>query len=282
MAKVAIITDSTVNLPEIYIKENGIIVAPQLVIWDGVTYQDGIDIQTNEFYKRLKNSTTSPTTSQVSIVSFKDLFKKQLDQGNEVLCVTISSKLSGTMNSAIQAKESFPGAAIELVDSRMASMALGFQVLQAARAAQNGASLSECKSVVERAVQQTGAFFVVETLEYLHRGGRIGNAARFVGTALNLKPILKLQDGGVESAAKVRTYKKAVEKMLNLLDKELTHSRQNRLSVLHAAANTEAEEVLQVLKTRFSPVELMTTEVSPVIGTHTGPGTIGVAFMRDM
>jgi DegV family protein with EDD domain len=282
MAKVAIVTDSTVNLPDSYINEYGIQVAPQVVIWDGVTYQDGIDIHTKEFYERLKNSTSSPTTSQVSIVKFKEVFQSQLDQGNEVLCVTISSRLSGTMNSAIQAKEAFPGAKIELIDSRMASMALGFQVLQAARAAQNGASLSECKSVVERAIQHTGAFFVVETLEYLHRGGRIGNAARFVGTALNLKPILRLQDGGVESAAKVRTYKKAVEKMLNLLDKELTHSRQNRLSVLHAAATTEAEEVLQELKARFSPVELMTTEVSPVIGTHTGPGTIGVAFMRDM
>ncbi len=282
MPKVAIVTDSTVNLPENYEKEYDIIVAPQLVIWDGVTYQDGIDIHTDEFYKRLKNSNSNPTTSQVSIVSFKEIFKNLLDQGKEILCITISSKLSGTMNSAIQAKEAFPGASIELIDSTMVSMALGFQVLQAARAAQNGASLYECKSVVERAIPNTGAFFVVETLEYLHRGGRIGNAARFVGTALNLKPILNLQNGGVESAAKVRTYKKAVEKMFNLLDKELTHSRQNRLCVLHAAAVAEAEEVLQVVKTRFSPVELMTTEVSPVIGTHTGPGTIGVAFMRDM
>ncbi len=282
MSKVAIVTDSTVNLPENYVKEYGIIVAPQIVIWDGVTYQDGIDIHTDQFYQRLKNSSTSPTTSQVSVIAFKEIFKQQLDEGNQILCVCISSKLSGTLNSATQAKEAFPGAPIELIDSRMASMALGFQVLQAARAAQNGASLPEMKSVVERAISQTGAFFVVETLEYLHRGGRIGNAARFVGTALNLKPILHLQDGGVESAAKVRTYKKAVEKMFSLLDKELEHSRQNRLSVLHAASPVEADEVFQELKARFAPVELLTTEVSPVIGTHTGPGTIGVAFMRDM
>ncbi len=283
MAPIAIVTDSTVNLPDSYIKEYSITVAPQIVIWDGETYEDGISIHAKEFYERLKTSRTSPTTSQVSQITMKDIFERLLAQGNDILCITVSSKLSGTMNSAVQAKEMFPaGAPIELVNSYGASLALGFQVLQAARAVQNGASMKETKALLDRARSNTGAFFVVETLDYLHRGGRIGNAAHLLGTALNLKPILQLKNGMIEAAAKVRTQKKAIERMYTLLEKELAHSRQNRLGILHANATFEAELVMKECQQRFTPNEIMITEVSPVIGTHTGPGTVGIAFMRDM
>ncbi len=282
MAPIAIVTDSTVNLPKSYIREYSITVAPQIVIWDGETYEDGISIHAKEFYERLKISPTSPTTSQVSQVTMKNIFEKLLAQGNEILCITVSSKLSGTMNSAVQAKEMLPGAPIVLVNSYMASLALGYQVLQAARAIQNGASMKETIALLERAKSNTGAFFVVDTLDYLHRGGRIGNAAHLLGTALNLKPILQLKNGMIEAAAKVRTQKKAIERMYTLLENELAHSRQNRLGILHANAPVEAQLVLQECQRRFTPNEIMITEVSPVIGTHTGPGTIGIAFMRDM
>jgi DegV family protein with EDD domain len=186
------------------------------------------------------------------------------------------------MNSAIQAKDMLPGKPVELVDSLSASMALGFQVLMAARAAKNGASLQECKAITEKARKQSGVFFVVDTLEFLHRGGRIGGAARLLGTALNLKPILTVTDGKIEPVARVRTQRKAFEKMLNILEEKLDHGSISRLSVLHANAASQADQLMSELVERFHPAETIMTEVSPVIGTHTGPGTVGVAYLIDM
>lgn len=282
MAKVAIVTDSTVNLPQNIINEYSITVVPQIVIWDDKVYRDGIDIQTVEFYNRLQTSSTMPSSSQVSPITMRDTFTGLLDQGFEVLVITVSSLLSGTMNSAIQAKEMLPGKPVELVDSLTASMALGFQVLMAARAAKNGASLQECKAVAEKARAQSGVYFVVDTLEFLHRGGRIGGAARLLGTALNLKPILTVTDGKIEPVARVRTQKKAFEKLLDIIAGKLDHGEVTRLSVLHANAASQADQLMSDLVQRFHPAETILTEVSPVIGTHTGPGTIGIAYLKDM
>lgn len=282
MAKVAIVTDSTVNLPKNVINEYSITVVPQIVIWDNKTYLDGIDIQPGEFYTRLKSSQSMPSSSQVTPITMRDTFSGLLDQGFEVLAITVSSHLSGTMNSAIQAKDMLPGKPVELVDSLTASMALGFQVLMAARAAKNGATLNECKAITEKARKQSGVYFVVDTLEFLHRGGRIGGAARLLGTALNLKPILTVTDGKIEPVARVRTQRKAFEKMLNILEEKLDHGSISRLSVLHANAASQADQLMSELVQRFHPTETIMTEVSPVIGTHTGPGTVGVAYLIDM
>lgn len=282
MNKVAIVTDSTVNLPESYIQENHITVAPQVVIWDDKTYLDGIDIQTKEFYQRLATSKTMPSSSQVSPQDFKNIYSDLHQQGFDILTIVVSSKLSGTMNSVTQAIQMIPEANIAVVDSFGASMSLGFPVLQAARAAVNGATLLECKAVAERARMHSNVYFVVDTLDFLHRGGRIGGASHFVGTALNLKPILTLHEGKVEAIGKVRTQKKAIEKMLDIVAEQLKHSRLVRISVLHANVPEQAQELLAECNRRFNPSESILTEVTPVIGTHTGPGTLGVAFLRDM
>ena len=282
MSKVAIVTDSTVNLPQSVLKDYQITVAPQIVIWDGKTYLDGVDIHPAEFYTRLSSSATMPSSSQVSPISMRDIFTKLLEDGFEVLAIMISSHLSGTMSSAIMAKEMLPDSPIELVDSLNASMALGFQVLMAARAAKNGASLQECKAIAEKARAQSGVYFVVDTLEFLHRGGRIGGASRLLGTALNLKPILTVDGGKIEPIAKVRTQKKAFEKLLEIIGEKVDRSQMSRLSVLHANAASAADQVMSEIVNRFHPAETIMTEVSPVIGTHTGPGTIGIAYLLDM
>jgi DegV family protein with EDD domain len=282
MGKVAIVTDSTVNLPPEYIQEYGITVVPQILIWGEETYRDGIDIQPAEFYARLKDATVMPSSSQVSPLVMKETFSQLIDQGYDILAIMVSSKLSGTLNSVSQAMQAMPEANIAVVDSYAASMALGFQVLQAARAAANGGTLKECKSVAERARQQTNVYFMVDTLDFLHRGGRIGGASHFLGTVLNLKPILTLHEGKIEPAAKVRTQKKAIEKMVDMVEKHLEHSRQVRLGILHANAPAEAKELLEECNRRFHPAESILTEVTPVIGVHTGPGTIGLAYIRDM
>lgn len=282
MGKVAIITDSTANIPQNLVEELELTIAPLVLIWDNVTYQDGVDIHPTEFYTRLAQSKSMPSSSQVTPETYKVLFKKLLDAGKEILVVTISAGLSGTMDSAIQAKALFPGKPIELVDSTTASMAMGFPVLLAARAAKAGASLQECKTIAEKAREKNGVFFVVDTLDFLHRGGRIGGAAHMVGNAFNLKPILTINAGKVDSAAKVRTQKKAIEKMLEMVSERLAGSKTCRLSVLHANAMTQADEIMSALIERFHPVETVFSEVSPVIGTHTGPGTVGVAYLTDM
>lgn len=282
MGKVAIVTDSTVNLPVQYIEEYHITVTPQILIWGDQTYQDGVDIQPAEFYTRLQSSDAMPSSSQVSPETMKSAISNLHTQGYDVLVVAISSRLSGTMNSVTQAIQALPDVNIAVVDSQAASLSLGFQVLQAARAAQNGASLKECKAVAERARLNTNIYFVVDTLEFLHRGGRIGGASRFLGTALNLKPILTLHEGVVQPIAKVRTKKKALEKLLDIVEEQLKHSRLNRIGVLHANGAEEGQEFLNECINRFHPSESILTEITPVLGAHTGPGTIGLAYLRDM
>ena len=212
MSKIAFVTDSTAYLPEELIKEYKITVVPQVLIWGDQTFQDGVDIQPEEFYKRLKTTKVMPTTSQVSIVTMQNTFQKLIDKGFDVLGVFISAKLSGTFQSAIQGRENLGISAgkVTIVDSNSTAMAMGFQILIAVRAANQGASLPDCVSLIERAREHVGVYFAVDTLEFLHRGGRIGGAQRFIGSALNLKPILALKDGRVEAEDRVRTKSRAL------------------------------------------------------------------------
>jgi DegV family protein with EDD domain len=282
MSKVAIVTDSTVTLPDEYVKKYDIHVAPQILVWGEETYQDGIDIQPHEFYNILKTARQMPTTSQVPVVLLKDLYSQLLDSGHEVLSIFISSQLSGTMQSAIQAKAMFPAAPIELIDSQTTSMAMGFHVLAAARAAEEGASLAECKAIAEKARENGSVFFVVATLEFLHRGGRIGGATRFLGTALDLKPILEIQHGHVEPIERVRSKRKAIDRLLELVETRVNGRQPVHLSVLHANAPEEANDLLERASQRMKAVESIMTEVSPVVGTHSGPGTVGLAYLAGM
>jgi DegV family protein with EDD domain len=282
MPKVAIITDSTVNIPQNLMDLYSIKIAPTILIWGAETFQDGIDIQPAEFYQRLATTRALPTTSQASPAKFHERFKNALDQGQEVIALLISSKLSGTYQSAMQAKAMFPGAPIEVLDTRSTSMAMGFVVLEVARAAERGANLAECKAVADKVTQNIGVCFVVDTLKYLHMGGRIGGAARFFGTALNLKPILELRDGRIEPIERVRTQRKALERLLELTEQRINGRQPIHVSVLHANVPEEAKATLELARIRFDACEAILTEVSPAIGVHAGPGTIGLAFLAGM
>lgn len=282
MAKVAIVTDSTAYIPQDLLIRYSIRVAPQILIWGEDTYLDGEDIKPHEFYQRLEKDKVHPTTSQVTPTKFKEIFAELLEKEHEILAILISSKLSGTIDSANQALENFPGASIEIVDSQSTSMAMGFQVLAAARAAQEGASLAECKALAEKAIQCTGVVFAVNTLEFLHRGGRIGGGARFLGTALNIKPILEVRNGRVEALERVRTRKRSLARLVELVRERTAGKQPIRVAVLHANVPEEAREVLEQAQKELSAVESVFSEVSPVIGTHAGPGTIGLAYMAGM
>ena len=284
MSKVAIVTDSTTYLPKEILKQYFITVTPQILIWGDETFQDGVDIQPNEFYRKLKTAKIMPTTSQVAIVTMKATFEKLLEAGYDILGIFISAKLSGTMQSATQAKEMLPKASekILVLDSNTTAMAMGFHVLTAARAALSGAGLAECQELALEARKHTGVYFVVDTLEFLRRGGRIGGAQALLGSALNLKPLLELRDGRIESVEKVRTKSKAVTRMIDLVVDQIAGRTPVRLATLHANSENEAKSALEAAAVRLNPIERILASVSPVIGSHAGPGTVGLAYMAGM
>lgn len=281
MTRIAIVTDSTAYLPDDLVSKYGFYVAPQQLIWGTETFRDGVDIKSKEFYERLKVDKENPKTSQASPGTFKELYSKALGSADAVLAIVLSSGVSQTYNSAMLAKSDFPNAQIEVVDSRATAMALGFICIAAARAAAQGKSLAEVKQVAESKIEKIGVVFVVDTLDYLHRGGRIGGAAKFIGNALNLKPVLQLQDGKVAPLERVRTKKKAVEFMINHIAEKVEGKGNLQLATLHANAPDEAKELLAAATARMKTVETVFTEVSPAVGVHTGPGTVGLAWMTD-
>lgn len=280
MSKIAIVTDSTSFIPAEIIKKHNISVAPQVLIWGEETLRDGVDIQPTEFYQRLSSAKVMPTTSQVSPATVESVFKPLVDQGMDVVGIFISSKLSGTFQSALQAKEMLGSASekVTLVDSFSTSAALGWIVLAAARAAEAGASVADVVALAEKTREQTGLFFAVDTLEFLHRGGRIGGAQRFIGSALNLKPILAIKEGKVEGVDRVRTKAKAHARVLELLAEQVAGKANIRVASIHANAADDAAKLLEAAKQQLNPVETLSFEMSPAVGTHAGPGTTGLAF----
>ena len=283
MSKFAIVTDSTTYIPTDLARKHGITITPQVLIWEDKTYRDGVDIQPAEFYAKLKTAKAMPSTSQVSPATMQEVFEGIVGKGLSVLGIFISSKLSGTFQSAIQAKDMMgnAGEKVTLIDSQSTAMALGFQALAAARAMEAGASLEECAAMASKAHERTGVYFAVDTLEFLHRGGRIGGAQRFIGSALNLKPILAVTGGKVEGIERIRTKGKAHDRVLELVAEQVKGKTNIRVATLHANSADDAKNMLDRAKAALSPVEALFTEVSPVVGTHAGPGTVGLAYMFD-
>ena len=279
--KVAIVVDSTAFIPPDLIEKYNLHVIPLIVNWEGEGYRDNIDIKPDEFYTRLKTAKEMPTTSQPSAGEFHDLFSKLAESYESILAIVISNELSGTLASAKAARDMMPDYPIELVDSRNTAMALGFMVLAAAKAVENGADYKEAAEVARSLVDKTRLIFVLDTLEFLHRGGRIGGAQRFIGSMLAVKPLLHVLEGKVESLASVRTKRKAVKHMLDIFEEEVKGKSNIHAVVLNTLARDEAEDVAEEVKRRINPVEFFITDLSPVIGTHVGPGAVGVFYYAE-
>jgi DegV family protein with EDD domain len=282
MAGISIITDSSTYLPNEYVKKYGIIVIPLSLTWEGKNYLDGVDISAKEFYLRLKNANTLPTTSQVPVNDFVVAIQKELDKGKSVIVLPISKGVSATYESALAAKQQMNHPNVEIIDTQLVSMALSFQVLTVARAAEKGASLAECKKVAYEAYNHIGVYFTVDTLKYLHKGGRIGGAKRFLGAALAIKPILQIRDGKIEAAGSAMTRKKAIEEMVQMVKNAIGDKKPVRISVFHALEEEYAQELQTRLNKELNVVEGILSEVSPAIGSHVGPGTISIAWMAGM
>ncbi len=279
MAKVMVLTDSSAYLPKEIVEQYPIAVLPLTLIWDGNEFRDGVDILPDEFYTRLSKSDSLPKTSQVTVHQYEEMFQKILDEGYEVLSLGISSGISSSFESAQIALKSFKDKPVAIMDTKLVSMALGFQVLTTARAAQAGASLEECIQIAKDAYPKIGVFFTVDTLKYLAAGGRIGGAKRLLGTALNIKPVLEIRDGKIELVESVISKKKAIKRMVSLTEKGINGRKPLRISVFHALEHEAATALLAEIKESLGAEEAILSHVSPVIGAHVGPGTISIAYM---
>lgn len=283
MGNIVVVTDSTSNLPPDVVSEHGIPVIPLKIHWGDETYIDGVTLGPEQFYRWLQERDDFPSTSQPSAGEFVEFFKSVTEarDAETILGVFISSELSGTMLSANQAKTMLPEMDIALIDSRSVSLGLGFQVLAAHQSVQEGAALDEVMEQVRRVRENTTLMFTVDTLDYLHRGGRIGGAARLLGSALNLKPLLNIEDGRVEVLEKIRSRGKALQRMLDLAEETLGDHKPVAAGVIDVDASKAAEKMVNDVMQRLEPRRLYRSVVTPVVGGHAGPGTVGLGFYTE-
>jgi len=282
MARIAILTDSTANLPAEWVEQYNIRVIPLKIHWGSETYLDGIDLTPNKFYTRLIHSKSLPTTSQPSIQDFLKAFESLADGGADGIVVPlISSGISGTVDSAQAAARQFTRVPVEIIDTRITSMGQVMIILAAARAAEQGACLQEVRQAADEVVKRLKVFFAVDTLEYLHRGGRINGASRYFGTALDIKPILFFNsEGKIDALERVRTKKKALQRLIALAEQQ-ANGRPVHVGIVHANVPQAAQGFRDEVEKRLKCKEIFTVEFSPVISVHVGPGTIGIALYEE-
>jgi DegV family protein with EDD domain len=275
---IKIVTDSTAGLPEAMIREHDIRIVPLYVHFGEEAFKEGVDISNEQFYARLCNTAQLPTTSQPSVGEFYEVFKDLTEAGHEVFALTISSKLSGTWNSAMAAQEMLPGAPITVVDSLITSVGMHLLIEAIIQDIAAGAARQQIAVHIEQLRHQLYMLFVVDTLEYLAKGGRIGNAKAFLGTVLKIKPILFLQDGVIEPLEQVRSKRKALTRMLELIEERVKGQEpQAKVAIAHGMSLDVAQMVKNEIVAQLGCAEPPVAEVGPVLGTHTGPGVIGVA-----
>jgi len=275
---IKVVTDSTAYLPQDFVEQHDIRVVPLNVLFGTKSYREGVDIDFDQFYRMLAEADELPTTSQPAAGDFLTVYSELVDAGHEVISIHISSVLSGTVDSALSARKMLPEPdRVSVVDSLSTSMGLELVVRAALVAIDAGRSREEIVTWLKQVIKQLHVYFVVDTLEYLHKGGRIGGASALLGTVLQFKPILFLKDGKVEPWGKVRTKRKAVTRLLDVIEEKVGGNPIGKVGVTHALVPDEAEALVQRLRQRLNCGECYVSQVGPVIGTHTGPGVLGVA-----
>lgn len=277
---VAIVTDSTADLPAMLAATRSVTLVPLTLNMDGHSYLDGVDITAEQFYRRLHQSTTHPTTSQPSAGRFAKTYSTLLENHDAIVSIHISEKLSGTYASARQAADMTDPKRVHVIDSQMVSMSLGLIVLAAAQEAAQGASAEAVVDRVTSMIPHIQTYFSVATLEFLRRGGRIGRASALLGSVLQVKPVLCIRDGLVTPLERVRTFDRALNRIAELT-REVDRGSGVCIIVGHANAEADAERVSRELE----PIAetLMLQPIGPVVGAHAGPGVVGLGcYPADM
>lgn len=276
--KIALITDSTNDLPAELREKYDIRVVPLTIVWGEHQYLDGIDITPEEFYERLGTTPHHPTTSQPTPQDFIRAYETAASGGaEEILVITISSAMSGTIESARAAAEGF-NLPVRVQDSKSNSMSLGWQLLAAARAREAGANLEEMAAAAEDVRNRLHYHIVLDTLEYLVKGGRIAGATKFIGNVLNIKPQIRVnhQSGSVEAGDVSRTRARALETLYSSFFKKMEPDKRMHIAVLHNAAYEDAKTLADRITTEFNSVEIISGIVSPILGAHTGPRAVAL------
>ncbi|MEW6651571.1 MAG: DegV family protein [Chloroflexota bacterium] len=278
--KIAVVTDGACSLTPAQGEQYGLHVVPVYVNFGDRTYEAGVNLDANEFYRLLRASKNLPTTAQPTAQDFINLFTNLAKEVDEIITIVISHHMSATIQSVEMAMEQFTTVPVHLVDSESVSLGLGMMAIAVTRAAAEGQEAQQIIQLAERIKRSMNVIFTVETLEYLHKGGRIGGATAFLGSALSIKPILHVKDGRIEPLERQRTRKKAVGRLYELVE-ENAGSEEIHAAVLYCDIPDEAREFAEQISTRFDCAELYMLDAGPVIGTHAGPGTLGVAFYKS-
>ena len=271
---VKIVTDSTCDLPTDRTASLGVTVVPLTVFFGEEAFLDGVELGADAFYERLGQSETLPRTSQPSVAQFKEVYEQLSGETEDIVSIHLSSRMSGTLNSASIAREDLPsGVHIDIVDSYNTSVGLGAVVVEAAEASLRGASRAEVVDIAREAVDRVHLYAAVDTLEYLRKGGRIGRASSFLGSLLSIKPIVHMEGGELAPLERVRTRTKALDRLYELATADQTISR---LYIAAAADAAAAQSLAERVRPRLPHTEIFVGDVGPIVGVHVGPGTVGI------
>ena len=275
---IRILTDSVSDLPPALAQANDITVIPCYVVIGNETYKDGVEITADRFYSRLPDLPRLPSTSQPTIADFQGTYQRLLDQGHQIISIHVSAKLSGTLNSAAQAKAALGDTAdIEIIDSQSASAPMGLIVLAAARIARESSDLQEVVRQTRLSLQKHHGFVMVDTLEYLQKGGRIGKAQAFVGGMLKVKPILTIRDGEVHPVERPRSLERAKNRLVELAQ---TLAPIRQINISYSTDRVQALGIRAQLAELVPPEYLVESRFGPVLGTYVGPNALGVAVTQ--
>lgn len=274
MANVKVVTSSAADLPPHLTDKLGIHVVPLNVHFGLESYRDGIDLSKPEFYARLADGGVLPTTSAPSVAVFESVYRELASEADEIVSIHLGSSFSVVYDNAYLAAEEVTEAKVVVIDSGQASMGMGWLAVLATRAARDGADLASVVDTVRAAMPRIRLYAVLDTLEYLQKGGRIGAAAATLGTLLNIKPLIEIRDGAVLPVEKVRTRRKAIRRLVELV---AALGPLEEMCVLHTNTSDGAEQLAEALSTLFPRQQIVLTEAGAIIGTHAGPGAVGVA-----
>jgi DegV family protein with EDD domain len=282
MSKVAVITDSTSYIPEHIRSEKNIVMIPLNVIFDNETYKEEAEIKVDDFYEMVSREEKLPKTSQPAIGELVELLEELSKNYDEAVMITLSSGISGTYQSAVAAGEMVEDITLHVFDSEISCSPQAFYVLKASELASKGANGYEIMNeLLQMKNNGIPAYFLVDDLNHLHRGGRLNTAQLFVGNLLQIKPILHFNDKKIVPFEKVRTKKKALKRIFDLMDEDLKADDKAMISVIHAKREDDAVEIAEELRGKFLNADVSISYFGPVIGTHLGEGSLGITWIKE-
>ncbi|MBM4466625.1 MAG: DegV family protein [Chloroflexi bacterium] len=272
--RVKIVTDSASDIPLAIARDLGITVVPCNVHFGERTYRDGVDLTSEEFFTKMASSPTLPTTSQPAVGVFEEAYRRLARETDQIISINLPAKLSATLNSARLAAQSLPELEIVIVDSTQVCMAQGWLAIIAAQAARQGRGLAEIVALIEDTIPRLRLIALLDTLEYLQKGGRIGKVTALMGTLLNVKPLLQVLDGEALPLENVRTRQKALRRLVEIVG---DLGPLEEVAVMHANAPVTAQQLVEMLAPIHPPERILVGQVGAILGTHAGPGAVGVA-----